>query len=87
MLPVRCFTCNHVLGHLWDDYVKMKQTHTGKECLDNLKLRRICCRRMVLTHVNVIDDLIQFPNKNEVLDECNTVFKSRATHAREVPCD
>jgi DNA-directed RNA polymerase I, II, and III subunit RPABC5 len=26
LIPVRCFTCNKVLGHLWEDYVSKVQT-------------------------------------------------------------
>ena len=25
LIPVRCFTCNKVLGHLWEDYVSKVQ--------------------------------------------------------------
>jgi DNA-directed RNA polymerase I, II, and III subunit RPABC5 len=27
LIPVRCFTCNKVIGHLWEPYVKKLQIH------------------------------------------------------------
>jgi len=23
IIPIRCFTCNKVVGHMWNDYLKM----------------------------------------------------------------
>lgn len=35
IIPVRCFTCNKVVGHLWNDYVEMveekRKNGTGSE--------------------------------------------------------
>ena len=86
MLPVRCFTCNHLIGHMWDDYLEMRKTTDGKETLDALKLRRICCRRMLLTHVPIINDTMIYSNEDRVLDECNTTFSCNIKHERVVKC-
>lgn len=32
----------------------------GSEALDGLGLRRYCCRRMLLTHVDLIEKLLHF---------------------------
>ena len=82
MLPVRCFTCNNLIGHMWEPYIKLRKTRSGKDSLDDLQLRDMCCRRMLLTHVPVIDDMIIHPNADLVLDECNTTFSSYVKHAR-----
>jgi DNA-directed RNA polymerases I, II, and III subunit RPABC5 len=63
-LPVRCFTCSKVIGGKWDAY----QAHLAEglepaEALDTLGMRRYCCRRMFLGHVNMIDTLLQFKSK------------------------
>ena len=83
---MRCFTCNHAIGHMWQHYMEMRQTEDGKACLDNLNLKRICCRRMLLSHVPVTDDLIDFPAIDQVLDECGTVFMCQAHEKRTVSC-
>jgi DNA-directed RNA polymerase subunit N (RpoN/RPB10) len=86
MLPIRCFTCNHFIGPLWEPYVELGKTKDGKTCLDELGLKRVCCRRMLLTHVPIIADTMLYSNKDTVLDECNTVFLSKTKHEREVHC-
>lgn len=52
-IPVRCFTCNKVLGHLWRRYEELceKYPNNYEEILNQLKLDRYCCRRMMLTHL------------------------------------
>ena len=60
LIPVRCFTCNKVIGNKWEAYEKgLKDGKTEKEILDELKLTRYCCRRMLLTHVNLIDIMLE----------------------------
>jgi DNA-directed RNA polymerase subunit N (RpoN/RPB10) len=86
MLPVRCFTCNGVIGHMWDTYVQAQRSMGGKESLDSLGLRRVCCRRMLLAHVPVIDDTILFSRKDWVLDESGTEMLCDAKNERVLPC-
>ena len=31
IIPVRCFTCNKVIGHMWNDYCNMVQEEKNKE--------------------------------------------------------
>ena len=78
IIPVRCFTCNKVLGDKWEYYkekveeykntgeiddgdvnndvvhTKDGQTKRGK-LLDDMGIKRLCCRRHLLTHVDLID--------------------------------
>lgn len=86
MLPVRCFTCNALIGNMWHDYSVMRESHSGKECLDRLGLRSICCRRMLLTHVSVIDDILMYSNTDRKVDDCHTTFKCFVAHERTVHC-
>ena len=61
--PVRCFTCNKPTGHLWKKYAQMMAD--GKEpvkIFETLGVSRYCCRRMLMSHVNVIDTLLQYPS-------------------------
>lgn len=78
IIPVRCFTCNKVLGDKWTYYKQrvkeMYQQQGGEdaddeltstpgsrhgrgELLDEMGITRMCCRRHLLTHVDLIDIL------------------------------
>lgn len=68
IIPVRCFTCGKVIGDIYeqfkpryDEYKKAvesgeKPKETPKEILDDLGLDRYCCRRMLLSHVDLIGE-------------------------------
>jgi len=59
IIPVRCFTCGKVISHLWLIYIEEleKDKKTPKEILNELGLKRYCCRRMILSHVDLIDKI------------------------------
>jgi DNA-directed RNA polymerase I, II, and III subunit RPABC5 len=59
IIPIRCFTCNKIIGNKWEPYQKfLSDGKTAGEALTILRLKRMCCRRMLLTHVDMIDDLL-----------------------------
>ncbi|WP_400208417.1 DNA-directed RNA polymerase subunit N [Candidatus Methanomassiliicoccus intestinalis] len=59
MIPVRCFTCGKVVGGLYETYVKRVQMgEDPKEVLDDLGLTRYCCRRMIVAHADLVDEVI-----------------------------
>ena len=61
IIPIRCFSCNKPVAHLWDDYVeKVKKGEDRKEDLDKLGLERYCCRALFLGHVDLLDMASQF---------------------------
>ncbi|KAJ2558183.1 DNA-directed RNA polymerases I, II, and III subunit RPABC5 [Coemansia sp. RSA 1933] len=61
IIPVRCFTCGKVVGNKWEKYLELlEQEFADGEALDELGLKRYCCRRMVLTHVDLIEKLLQY---------------------------
>ncbi|ORZ23260.1 DNA-directed RNA polymerase I, II, and III subunit RPABC5 [Absidia repens] len=61
IIPVRCFSCGKVIGNKWDNYLSLLQAeYTNSEALDALGLKRYCCRRMVLTHVDLIEKLLHY---------------------------
>jgi DNA-directed RNA polymerase I, II, and III subunit RPABC5 len=69
IIPVRCFTCGKVIGNKWDNYLRLLQSeYTECEALDSLGLKRYCCRRMMLTHVDLIEKLLLY-NTLERKDE------------------
>eukprot|EP01038_Epipyxis_sp_PR26KG_P014037 gene14037-18827_t len=61
IIPVRCFTCGKVIGNKYDWYLDLLVAeYTARDALDELGLRRYCCRRMVLTHVDLIQKLLNY---------------------------
>ncbi|MEM1557147.1 MAG: DNA-directed RNA polymerase subunit N [Thermoproteota archaeon] len=61
MFPVRCFTCGKVIGHLWEEYCKrVAAGEEPKKVLDSMNVTRICCRRIFVSHVDYIDELIAY---------------------------
>lgn len=89
-MPIRCFSCNKVVGNLWEKYKSMignnesddldddisnyknndnnsnntRDNNIKEQVLDKLGLVRYCCRRMLLTHVDNMDELIQYEQFN-----------------------
>lgn len=59
MIPVRCFTCGKVISEYWDEYTARSHTHDGDEppavVLDDLGIDRYCCRRMFVSHIDLVD--------------------------------
>ena len=60
--PVRCFTCGKVIGNMWNDFCRRKldTSKTEGEHLSNMNVKRHCCRRMFLTHVDIDDILLLY---------------------------
>ncbi|VVB98250.1 DNA-directed RNA polymerase subunit N [uncultured archaeon] len=52
--PVRCFTCGAVIGDLYEEYKKLLPQGPDK-ALDQLGVTRYCCRRMFVSHVEMIE--------------------------------
>ena len=61
MIPVRCFTCGAVVGDKWEEFAKgvEKGENPGK-ALDRLEVKRYCCRRMLLSHVDILEEILKF---------------------------
>ncbi|MFB6174196.1 MAG: DNA-directed RNA polymerase subunit N [Halobacteriales archaeon] len=59
MIPVRCFTCGRVIGEYWDEYRRRAAPYEGDEdpaeVLDDLGIDRYCCRRMFVSHTDLVD--------------------------------
>ena len=88
MIPPRCFTCNKFIADKYDDFVQKKDgRQLYKDVLDDLGLSRICCRKMLLTHVDVIEDTAMYSSICSVMDDSRTVFNAYIKKERTISCD
>ena len=68
IIPVRCFTCGKIIAPLYEEYFKRyeeykkavgegeKPKETPDKILDDLGLNRYCCRRMIISHVDLLKE-------------------------------
>lgn len=88
MFPVRCYTCGLVIAHLYPAYRTQSRDAPSGKVLDDLRVQRICCRRMFLGHVDVVRDQLHHPNVDSVLDASRaTVLRRSIRDVNEVSCD
>ncbi|HOD89697.1 MAG TPA: DNA-directed RNA polymerase subunit N [archaeon] len=62
IVPVRCFSCGQVIGDKYDEYKRLveQEGKTKDEALNILGVKKYCCRRMFLTQVDLIDDVMKY---------------------------
>jgi len=68
IIPIRCFTCGNVISSLYDEYKKRcevyqkaiaageKPKETPQKILDDLGAERYCCRRMIISQVDLLKE-------------------------------
>ncbi len=69
IIPIRCFSCGKLVGDKWEPF--SKRVAAGEhptEVLDDVGIDRYCCRRMLLSHVELIDNILEFHVNKEVVD-------------------
>lgn len=63
MLPIRCFTCNKVIGRYDEQFEICKQK--GEDLasfFDTFNITRYCCKKIFMTHI----DIFQYDPKNNL---------------------
>ena len=61
LIPVRCFTCGNLIADKHEDYLtRIKSGEEPGKVLDSLGISRYCCRRMLMTSVETIQQVIPF---------------------------
>ncbi|MCL4113996.1 UNVERIFIED_CONTAM: hypothetical protein GTU68_065898 [Idotea baltica] len=64
IIPVRCFSCGKVIAHKWEEFsasiADMEDDADVGKVLDKIGFTRYCCRRMFLSHVDLIDKLLNY---------------------------
>ena len=61
IIPVRCFTCGKLIGDKWEEFTRrIEAGEDTKKVLDSLGVTRYCCRRMLLSHVEIAEEILKF---------------------------
>jgi len=61
IIPIRCMSCGKPIAQLYEQFVeRVGKGEEMKKVLDELGLKRYCCRAMFLGHVDLIDTAAQF---------------------------
>lgn len=70
-VPLRCFTCGSEIGGYWgryDEIVKrcenenLSRTEELNKDPEISKIKRMCCRRILMTHVPIEDVIVKYKN-------------------------
>ena len=62
IIPVRCYSCGKVICDKWRYYQEKTDNNQAEgskkiKVLDELGITRYCCKRMFLSHVDLIEIL------------------------------
>jgi DNA-directed RNA polymerase subunit N len=61
IIPVRCFSCGNLVGDKWEEFARrVKEGEEPNHVLDDLGMKRYCCRRMLISNVEVIDEFLKY---------------------------
>ena len=61
LVPVRCFTCGKLIANIYNEYLtQLKQVEEPNKIMDSLKITRYCCRRMLVSSVETIYQVIPY---------------------------
>ncbi|MBU2560213.1 DNA-directed RNA polymerase subunit N [archaeon] len=60
IIPIRCFSCGAVVADKYEKFKERTKKEDAKKVLDSLGIERYCCRRMILSQADFIDEVIQF---------------------------
>jgi len=61
LIPIRCFSCGTVVAHHYEPF--KERTAKGEDpgkVLDELGVKKICCRRMLISQVDLVDVILPY---------------------------
>ena len=75
IIPVRCFTCGKMIGDKWEEFKeRVKAGENPGVVLDSQGVKRYCCRRMLLSHVEILDEVLRFHEEAKKRKEARTYY-------------
>lgn len=61
LIPIRCLSCGKPVSQLWESYSeRVKNGEDRKKVLDEIGLKRYCCRALFLGHVDLFETVSSF---------------------------
>ena len=61
IIPVRCFSCGFPVAAFYEEYRKrVAKGEEPEKVLDDLGIKRYCCRRMLMSHIDLIDKIAPY---------------------------
>ncbi|MCD6242899.1 DNA-directed RNA polymerase subunit N [Candidatus Bathyarchaeota archaeon] len=61
IIPIRCFTCGKLIADKWEEFAeRVKAGEDPGKVLDSMGIKRYCCRRMLLSHIDILDEILKF---------------------------
>lgn len=61
IIPIRCFTCGKPIAAQYEAYKeRVEKGEEPKTIMDDLGLKRYCCRRMIISQADLVDEIGQF---------------------------
>ena len=62
IIPIRCFSCGKLIAHIYQPYLELlEKGEKADDAFKNLGIDRFCCKRMIVSHIDLIDELLKFP--------------------------
>ncbi|MCJ7650234.1 MAG: DNA-directed RNA polymerase subunit N [Candidatus Lokiarchaeota archaeon] len=59
---MRCFSCGHLVANVYKPYLEaLEKGESSEDSFEKLGIKRFCCKRMIVSHADLIDDLLKFP--------------------------
>jgi DNA-directed RNA polymerase subunit N (RpoN/RPB10) len=59
---VKCFSCGKLIGHVYKPYKELLDKGVkAEDAFKQLGIERFCCKRMIVSHIDLIDELLKFP--------------------------
>ena len=68
LIPIRCFSCGSLIGDKWEEYNRRVnvEKENPEKVLNDLGVKNYCCRRMLISHVDLIDEVLVFHTHHKV---------------------
>ncbi|MCK5140081.1 MAG: DNA-directed RNA polymerase subunit N [Thermodesulfovibrionia bacterium] len=61
IIPIRCFTCGNPVARDWENYCeRVSGGESPMDVMNSLGYDRYCCRRMFLSHCELIDEIMNY---------------------------